>query len=154
YAFASHFAPDDLDAAVKLYRREFQPSEALKKPYVMLGLSVFAAESDREAERLFTSLQLAFVKLRRGDPGLLEPPIESMDGLWSSVEKAQLSRALACSVVGSPDTVCLGLDAFIARTNPDELIVTAQIFDHAARLRSFEILADVQAKLAPRPSPA
>ena len=113
----------------------------------MLGFSVFAADSDREAERLFTSLQKAFVNLRRGRPGLLEPPVDTMEGSWSDLEKAQLSRALACSAVGSRDTVRRELMAFIARTRPDEIIVTAQIYDHAARLRSFEILAEVHGDL-------
>jgi luciferase family oxidoreductase group 1 len=143
YAFASHFAPAHLDEAVQTYRRTFRPSASLKAPYVMLGLNVFAADSDREAEHLFTSIAQAFVALRRGAPGPLRPPVDSMAGLWSDLEKAQLEDALACSVVGSPSTVRRGIDAFVSRTQPDEVMVTAQIFDHAARLRSFEIVTEV-----------
>jgi alkanesulfonate monooxygenase SsuD/methylene tetrahydromethanopterin reductase-like flavin-dependent oxidoreductase (luciferase family) len=109
----------------------------------MLGANVFAADSDREAERLLTSPQQAFVALRRGAPGPLRPPVESMAGLWNDLERAQLERALMCSVVGSRDSVRRGLDAFVARWQPDEVMVTAQIFDHAARLRSFEIVAEI-----------
>jgi luciferase family oxidoreductase group 1 len=148
YAFASHFAPDALDEALRIYRHAFRPSAWLREPHVMLGVNVFAADSDREAERLITSLQQAFVALRRGTPGPLRPPVESMAGRWSDLEKTQLDRALACSVVGSPDTVRRGLAAFVARTKPDEIMVTGQIFDHAARLRSFEIAAQARAQLA------
>jgi luciferase family oxidoreductase group 1 len=144
YAFASHFAPDALDEAIRIYRAAFRPSVYRSEPYVMLGVNVFAADSDREAERLRTSLQQAFIALRRGTPGPLRPPVDSMDGLWSGAEHAQLDHALACSVVGSPDSVRHGLDAFVARTRPDEVIVTAQIFDHAARLRCFEIVSEVR----------
>ena len=143
YAFASHFAPDHLVSAVETYRRAFRPSAALAQPHVMLGVNVIAAETDREATRLLTSLQQAFVALRRGTPAPLPPPVDSMDDLWSDVERAQLNHALACSVVGSKETVQRGLDTFVARTQPDELMVTAQIFDHAARLRSFEIVAEI-----------
>jgi luciferase family oxidoreductase group 1 len=147
YAFASHFAPDALDDALRIYRAAFRPSGALKEPYVMLGVNVIAADSDREAERLLTSLQQAFVALRRGAPRPLPPPLDSMAGLWSDLEKAQLEHALACSVVGSPGTVRRGLEAFLGRTRPDEIMVTAQIFDHGARLRSFEIVKDVRAQM-------
>jgi luciferase family oxidoreductase group 1 len=148
YAFASHFAPDLLDEALRVYRRSFRPSASLGEPYVMLGVNVFAANSDGEARRLLTSLQQAFVALRRGMPGPLGPPVESMVGLWSDLERQQLDQALACSVVGSPDTVRRGLDAFMARTRADEILVAAQIFDHAARLRSFEIVSEVRALVA------
>jgi luciferase family oxidoreductase group 1 len=148
YAFASHFAPDHLEDALETYRRAFRPSVFLRKPHVMLGVNVFAADSDGEAERLLTSLQQAFVALRRGTPGPLRPPVESMTGLWNDLEKAQLDRALTCSVVGSPDSVRRGLDAFVARSQPDEVMVTAQIFDHAARLRSFEIVAELMRRRA------
>lgn len=144
YAFASHFAPDLLDEALRIYRRAFRPSAWRSEPYVMLGVNVFAADSDAEARRLVTSLQQAFVALRRGTPGPLQPPVDSMSGLWSDLERAQLEQVFACSVVGSPDTVRRGLDAFVARTNADEILVAAQIFDHAARLRSFEIVSEVR----------
>jgi luciferase family oxidoreductase group 1 len=146
YAFASHFAPADLDEAIALYRREFRPSvthASLREPHLMLGLNIVAADSDQEAKRLATSLHQSFVALRRGMPTPLRPPIETMDGLWTEMERAQLEAMLASSIVGSAMTVRRGLDAFVARTQPDELIVTAQVFDHAARLRSFEIVAEV-----------
>ncbi len=143
YAFASHFAPDQLADAVETYRRAFRPSASLREPHVMLGLNDVAADSDRQAERLLPSLQQAFVALRRGMPGPLRPPVETMEGLWDPFEQGQLERALACSVVGSPETVRRGLEAFVARTRPDEIMVTAQIFDHEARLRSFEILGEI-----------
>jgi luciferase family oxidoreductase group 1 len=148
YAFASHFAPDALDDALRVYRHTFRPSAWLREPYVMLGVNVFAADSDREAGRLITSLQQAFVALRRGTPGPLPPPVESVAGRWTDLEQAQIDHALACSVVGSPDAVRRGLSAFLERTKADELMVTGQIFDHAARLRSFEIAAEVRAQVA------
>ena len=142
FAFASHFAPDLLFAAIEVYRREFRPSAHLTEPYVMLGVNVFAAETAVEARRLFSSVQQAFVNLQRGRPGPLPPPVESMAGIWSELEQAALERRLACAFVGTADTVRAGLDQFVKITQADELIVTAQIFDHAARLRSYEILAD------------
>src|SRR5579864_3430987 len=134
YAFASHFAPDQMMPALELYRSRFQPSEQLAAPYVMLGLSVFAAESDAAARRLFTSLQQAFVNLRRGRPGLLPPPVDDIETRLSRAELALVGHSLSCAVVGSPETVRRGLAAFIARTGADEIMITAQIFDHAARL--------------------
>ncbi len=148
YAFASHFAPAELEHALDIYRSCFQPSEQLDKPYVMLGLNVFAAESDAEAKLLFTSLQQAFVNLRTGRPGKLPPPVAGYDTQIDTAAKVMLEHALSCAIVGSPETVRSGLDAFIRRTGADELMVTAQIHDHAARLRSFEILADVHRELA------
>ena len=146
YAFASHFAPDALMHALSVYRADFQPSKQLDKPYAMAGVNVFAAESDREAQRLFTSLQQAFMALRRGTPGPLPPPVERMQ--WSHDERAGVEHALQYSMVGSPDTVRERLKAFIATTGVDELMVTGQIYDHAARLRSFEIAAQVLKSLA------
>ncbi|GAB1582185.1 LLM class flavin-dependent oxidoreductase [Phyllobacterium phragmitis] len=143
YAFASHFAPAELEHAVEIYRARFKPSEHLDKPYVMLGLNVFAAETDREAKLLFSSLQQAFVNLRIGRPGKLPPPVENYEEGLDATARALLQHALSCSIVGSPQTVREGIGAFIKRTGADELMVTAQIFDHAARIRSFEILADV-----------
>ncbi len=142
YAFASHFAPAELDNALAVYRSRFQPSEHLSKPYVMLGLNVVAAPTDAEARLLFTSLQQAFVNLRSGRPGKLPPPVEGYDRNLDGPARAMLDHALAESVVGSPETVRRGVEAFIARTGADELMVTAQVFDHAARVRSFEILAE------------
>jgi luciferase family oxidoreductase group 1 len=141
YAFASHFAPAEMERAVMLYRERFQPSKQQAEPYVMLGLNVFAADTDEEARLLFTSLQQAFVNLRSGRPGQLPPPRADFEP--DPLARAMLDQALSCSVVGSGETVRRGLDDFIARTHADEIMVTAQIFDHAARLRSFEILAQV-----------
>ena len=143
YAFASHFAPADMEAALALYRREFKPSERLAKPYVMLGLNVVAADSDTEALRLFTSLQQAFINLRTGRPGPLPPPVDDIESVVDPSAHSLLQQTLARSVVGSPATVRAGLSAFIARTGADEIMVTAQIFDHKARVRSFEITADI-----------
>ena len=148
YAFASHFAPAELDHALEIYRSRFQPSEQLERPYVMLGLNVFAAPSDAEARLLFTSLQQAFVNLRTGRPGRLPPPVEGYEQTLEPMAKTMLGQALSCAVVGSPETVRQSIDAFARRTGADELMVTAQIFDHAARVRSFEILADVHKSLS------
>jgi luciferase family oxidoreductase group 1 len=148
YAFASHFAPAQMMDAVAVYRERFKPSDRLAAPRVMLGLNVFAAETDAEAHFLFSSLQQAFLNLRRGRPGKLPPPVADFDGSLDPDAAAMLARALTCSVVGGPDTVRQGLQAFVASTGADELMVTAQIFDHGARKRSFEILADVHASLA------
>lgn len=152
YAFASHFAPAQLEQAVELYRSLFRPSEQLARPYLMLGVNVFAAETDAGARRLFSSLQQAFVNLRRGRPGPLPPPVEDFERELAPLERAGLEQGLACSVVGSPERVRRGLEDFIARTGPDELIVTAQIYDHAARVRSFEITAAVRGELAGVPA--
>jgi luciferase family oxidoreductase group 1 len=149
FAFASHFAPDHLGDALQVYRSRFRPSEQLDRPYVMLGVNVFAAGTDAEARRHFTSLQQAFVNLRRGTPGQLPPPVDSTDGLWSAMEQAGLDHSLRYAVVGSPETVQRGLTGFIADTRADEIMVTTQMFDHAARLRSFEIVAAVRDALAP-----
>ena len=143
YAFASHFAPAQMMDAIALYRREFTPSEQLDRPCVMLGFNVIAADSDEEARYLFTSIQQAFLNLRRGQPAQLPPPVAGFGDSMSPAERAMLEQALACSAVGSPDTVRRGVEDFVARTAADELIITSQIYDHAARLRSYEILAEV-----------
>ena len=141
FAFASHFAPDAMDEALALYRREFRPSPRLQQPYAMLGLNVVAADDDALAHRLFTTQQQSFVTLRRGHPGLIPPPIDDIEAFWTPVEKAGVERALACAVVGAPDTVQRGIDAFVARHRPDELILTANVFDHVARRHSFALAA-------------
>lgn len=141
FAFASHFAPDAMSEALALYHRDFKPSRRLQRPHTMLALNVVAAETDDEARRLFTTQQQSFVRLRRGMPGLIPPPIDDIESFWSPIEKAGVLRALACAVVGDPSTVRRGVKEFIERHRPDELLVTANIFDHAARLRSFELLA-------------
>ncbi len=148
FAFASHFAPDAMGAAIDIYRSRFEPSAALARPYVMLGVNVFAADTDDEAAFIATSAQQQFIALRRGTPGKLKPPVRSMDGLWSPMEEAQVRHTLSSAIVGSPDTVRRGLAGFIRRTGADELLVAGQIFDHDARLRSFGIVADAHAALS------
>ena len=144
YAFASHFAPGDMEVALDIYRSRFQPSAQLEKPYVMLGLNVVAADTDAEARYLFSSLQQAFVNLRSGRPGKLPAPVEVFEDRIEPQAKAMLDHALSCAVVGGPATINAGVKAFIARTSADELMVTAQIFDHAARKRSYELLSEVR----------
>lgn len=148
YAFASHFAPSELDHAIEIYRSRFQPSERLAKPYVMAGINIVAADTDAEAKLLFSSVQQAFVNLRSGRPGRLPAPLEGYERELDPVARQMLSQTLACAVVGSRDTVRRGVEAFIARTGADELMVTAQVFDHQSRKRSYEILAEVGARLA------
>ncbi|MEO8746277.1 MAG: LLM class flavin-dependent oxidoreductase, partial [Rhodanobacter sp.] len=141
FAFASHFAPDAMDAALALYRREFRPSPRWPEPHVMLALNVVAAADDAMARRLFTTQQQSFVNLRRGQPGLVPPPIDDIEAFWTPLEKPGVERALACAVVGSPHTVQRGIAAFVACHRPDELLLTANIFDHAARRHSFALAA-------------
>ncbi len=143
YAFASHFAPDDLELATQIYRRDFQPSPYLDKPYVMLGLNVFAADTDEEAQLLFSSLQQAFVNLRSGQPGQLPPPLAGYADTLDPRRADLLAHVLRCAIVGGPATVRDGLARFIAQYKPDEIMVTAQIFDDAARRRSYEILSEI-----------
>jgi luciferase family oxidoreductase group 1 len=142
YAFASHFAPDALIAALAIYREKFQPSAQLARPCAMVGVNVVAAETDAEARRLFTSAQQSFANMFRGKRGKLPAPIEDIETYWTPMEKVQASNMLACSVVGSPETVRQGVGQLVERTGADELIVAAAIHDHQARLRSYEILAE------------
>jgi luciferase family oxidoreductase group 1 len=148
YAFASHFAPAELERALAIYRQQFQPSERLANPRVMLGVNVIAADTRREARHLYSSLQQAFVALRFGTPGKLPPPVEDMETRLDPAAKAMLDHALSCAVIGSPGEVEAGLAAFAARTGADELMITGSIFDHGARLRSFEIAAQSMAALS------
>jgi len=148
FAFASHFAPDAMDEALALYRRDFRPSARLQQPYAVLGLNVVAADSDDEARRLFTTQQQSFISLRRGRPGLIPPPIDDIESYWTPPEKLMVERALACAVIGAADTVKDGIAAFIARHRPDELLLTANVFEHAARRHSFEIAAAVRDRLS------
>src|ERR1017187_4416501 len=141
YAFASHFAPDDLAEALQLYRGEFRPSAALKRPYAMAAVAACAADSDAEAERLFTSIQQGFVNLRRGTPVPLPPPVESMEGRWTALEKGGVLHAFREAIIRSPARGKDGIEAFLRRTGVDELMVTCSVFDHGARLRSFELVA-------------
>jgi luciferase family oxidoreductase group 1 len=142
FAFASHFAPDYLLTALEVYRKQFRPSATLQKPYAMVGVNVFAADTADEARFHFTSLQQQFINLRRGTPGQLPPPVESV--ACSDAERAGVEQALACSVVGAPADVEAGLRSVIEQTQADELIITAQIFDHQARLRSFELASQAR----------
>jgi luciferase family oxidoreductase group 1 len=143
YAFASHFAPQMMMQAIELYRATFRPSAQLDKPYVMLGFNEFAADTDAEAHFRATSMQQAFINLRSGRPTKLKPPVEGYLDLLSPPERSMLDSVLSCSAIGSPATVSAQLKAFIERTGADELMVTSQVFDHAARLRSYEITADI-----------
>lgn len=147
FGFASHFAPTHLMEALKLYRALFKPSPTCPRPYVLAGYNVFAADSAAAARRLFTSAQQQFVLLRRGQAGPLPPPRDSMDGFWTPAEKFGVEQMLACTAVGTPDMVEESIRTFIEETGVDEVIVASQIFDHRARLRSFEITAEVGRKL-------
>ena len=140
YAFASHFAPQALEQALAIYRERFQPSQQLDRSWAMAGVNVILAETDAEARRLFTSIQMRFVGMFRGERGLLQPPVDDIETYWTPAEKVQASRMLACSFVGAPGTVAPALNAFVARTGVDELIVASAIFDPAARIRSYEML--------------
>ena len=144
FAFASHFAPAMMMQALEIYRARFQPSEQLDRPYVMLGFNVFAADSDAQARFLSTSMQQAFVNLRSGRPTQLPPPAEGFDERLPPPARALLADVLSCTAVGSPQTVRAALVAFVERTKADELMITSQMFDHAARLRSYEIAAEVR----------
>lgn len=143
YAFASHFAPDALADALLLYRRNFKPSAQCAKPHAMVGVNVVAAETDEAARYLFTSQQQAFANLLRGRPGPYQSPIDDIDAYWSPAEKHRASHMLSCSVVGSPETVSRGLARLVDETEADELMVVSAVFDPAARMRSYEILAQV-----------
>jgi luciferase family oxidoreductase group 1 len=145
FAFASHFAPAQMLQAIEIYRHRFQPSAQLERPYVMLGFNVFAADTDEEARFLATSMQQAFVSLRSGRPSQLQPPVAGFEDTLSPADRALLEGVLSCSAIGAPATVSRKLRDFIARTGADELMITSQMFDHAARVHSFEIVAAVHA---------
>ena len=142
YAFASHFAPDHLIEALKIYRARFKPSEQLDRPYAMVGVNIIAAESDDEARRLATTQQMSFTNIFRGARGLSQPPIDDIETYWTPMEKAQAQRMLARSIVGSPETVRKGMAALIEETQADELIVVSDVYGHVERLRSFELIAE------------
>ena len=147
YAFASHFAPNDLSQALALYRGGFQPSRQLETPYVMLGVNVVAAETDADARRLFTTIQQSLTNSRRGRRGPYPPPIDDIEGFWTPGERAITERMLSYSVVGSPATVRAGLEQIIETTQADELMVVTAVYDHASRVRSYELLAQVASGL-------
>jgi luciferase family oxidoreductase group 1 len=144
YGFASHFAPDALMEALKIYRDRFQPSAQLAKPYAMIGANVVAADTDAEAKRLFTSVQQSFANLFRGARGQLPPPIDDIETYWTASEKAQAMGMLSFAIVGSHKTVREGIERVIAQTKADEIMIVTAIYDFKARLRSYEILADIQ----------
>ena len=148
FAFASHFAPEAMMDAIQIYRSRFEPSAALARPYVMLGVSVFAAETDEEAAFIATSAKQQLLELRTGTPGKLKPPSMAFVRPAPSPVEGQVERALSSSIVGSPDKVRQKLAAFIAQTGADELLIAGQIFDHTARLRSFGIVAEAHAALS------
>ncbi len=141
FAFASHFAPEQMMQAIAIYRASFRPSRQLTTPYVMLGFNIFAADTDAAAQFLASSMQQAFVKLRSGQPGQFPPPVDDYLNRIGTGGKILLKQVLACSAIGGPATVKAALDEFIARTGADEIMVTSSIFDHQARLRSYEIAA-------------
>lgn len=143
FAFASHFAPELLHQALDIYRTQFQPSASLEKPHVMIGVNIFAADTDAEATRLFTSLQQVFLNLVRGSPKQLQPPVDDISRLWTPTEAVHVDRMTRCSAVGGPDTFRRQIEVLLNDTGADEIIATAHIYDQQARLRSFEIAADV-----------
>jgi luciferase family oxidoreductase group 1 len=142
YAFASHFAPDHLIAALQIYRERFKPSEQLDRPYAMVGVNIIAADSDDKARRLATTQKMSFTNIFRGARGLSQPPIDDIETYWTPMEKAQAMRMLARSIVGSPDTVRKGVAALVEETGADELIVVSDVYEHSERLRSFELIAE------------
>jgi luciferase family oxidoreductase group 1 len=141
YAFASHFAPDHLVTALEIYRSRFKPSEQLDNPYAIVGVNIVAAETDDKAHRLATTQQMSFTNIFRGARGLSQPPIDDIETYWTPMEKAQAKRMLARSIVGSPDTVRKGMAALVEETGADELIVVSDVYEHAERLRSIELIA-------------
>jgi len=143
YAFASHFAPAQLLNAIKIYREEFKPSQYLDKPYILACVNVVAADTDAEAEKLVTSLYQLFRGIVTGKRMLLQPPVDSMEDIWDEFEEAQASQMLACTFVGSKDTIKADLQRFIDQTQVDEIMASSHIYDHRARLRSYELMAEV-----------
>lgn len=148
FAFAAHFAPDMLIQALQLYREKFQPSEQQSQPYAMVCVNVVAAESMADARFLFTSQQQQFINLRRGAPGPLPAPLQEMDSIWTPAEQLSVEQTLRLSIVGDRKQVRHGLQMLLRQTQADELMINASIFDHQARLRSFEIVAELQQEVA------
>jgi len=148
YAFASHFAPDALDTALELYRMRFKPSAQLAKPHAMVGVNIIAAETDAEARHLATTQQMSFTDLFRGERGLSRPPIDDIETYWLPHEKRQAQGMLDVAIYGSRETVRKGMEALIAHTKADELMIVSDVFDHEKRLRSFEMIAEIGAEMA------
>jgi luciferase family oxidoreductase group 1 len=151
FAFAAHFAPQEMMEAISLYRRYFAPSPYAARPFVMVGLPIMAAESDQEAQYLATTSLQRFLKLIRGEPFLLEPPVESMDGLWGFQEKELVASRFRAAIVGGPATVRRKLEDFVERTQADEIMIQCEPYDHQARLRSFEITAEIMRTFVAEP---
>lgn len=143
YAFASHFAPAQLLTAIRIYREEFKPSQYLDKPYILACVNVVAADTDAEAEKLVTSLYQLFKGIVTGKRKLLQPPVDSMEGIWDDYEEAQASQMLACTFVGSKETIKTDLQSFLDQTQADEIMASSHIYDHQARLRSYELMSEV-----------
>jgi luciferase family oxidoreductase group 1 len=143
FAFAGHFSPEYILPALELYRQNFEPSETLEKPYAMLAINAVAAETDEAAWRLATSQFQSFLNLIRGNPGQLQPPVENMDALWNQQEKAAVESKLGGSIIGSAATIKDKFEKLLSETSADELMLNAMIYDQTARLRSYEIIADV-----------
>jgi len=143
FAFASHFSPAYTLPALELYRRQFRPSDVLDKPYAMVAANVVAADTVEEAKHLATSMQQQFLNLIRGNPGQLPPPVKNMDELWSSYEKETLLQQFGEPIIGDQNTVKKKLEDFINETQADELMIHTQVYDHNARLRSYEIIAEI-----------
>jgi luciferase family oxidoreductase group 1 len=148
FAFASHFAPALLMEAIEVYREMFLASEYLERPYVMAGIPLVAAETDAEAERLATSAMQRHLKLIRGEPIFVPPPVESMEGLWSDGERFVVESRLGAAVVGGPESVRQKLAGMLAETGADELIFASDLYEHELRVRSFEIAASAMRALA------
>ncbi|MBC2770267.1 LLM class flavin-dependent oxidoreductase [Pusillimonas minor] len=147
YAFASHFAPDYLYTALETYRSRFTPSEQQKTPYATVGVNIIVADTDHEAQRLATTQQMSITHLLRGDRGLSKPPIDDIDTYWSIEEKRQAQRMLACSIIGSPDTVREGIKTLLAQTKANELMIVSDVYDHERRLRSYQQIAEIMTAL-------
>ena len=143
FGFAGHFSPEYILPALELYRKSFTPSDKLEKPYAMLAINIVAAATDKEAWRLATTQFQSFLRLIRGTPGQMLPPVDSMDGLWTAQEKALVDARLGGSIIGSAATVKEGLTKMLSETKADELMINAMIYDQAARLRSYEIVAEL-----------
>lgn len=143
FSFASHFSPENTKPALARYRNNFQPSEVLDKPHAMVGINVFAADTTEEAQKISTSYQQQFLNLIRNTPGQMAPPVDTMDGIWTEYEKAIVMKQLNASIIGNPDEVKQQLQAFLDETQADEMIINSAIYDHKARLRSYEIVAEV-----------
>jgi luciferase family oxidoreductase group 1 len=148
FAFAAHFSSGQMEEAAELYRARFEPSTQLDKPYLMISMSVVAAETEAEARRLFTSQQQFFLNLRIGRPGRLPPPVDDIEARFAASGLSDMPGASAAAVVGDHEEVRRGLASLVAKIQPDEIMVTAQIYDHAARVRSFEIAARARDELA------